>query len=484
MKSQDRGRWLAVSGSLLGVLLCCQAGCAAALPAAEAVWQGPTAASARAARTAAQASAAAATPTQLLSDEPALFFGPLGDDPLINRTMVPPRIFARLGPLSAPDSQALSNRVYDRAGGGPVNRLMPSPLDVAVLGNNQALQLLQPELLRYRYAPERAAMRVLLDGLGPAKGQCSLYGGWIDAVRALSADGSAARSTAAGVPEVATTEAWGHRILTTQLACWTERRHDTILYSRQSYSSGLASQFPNAYVEPNQQFFSAGARLGAQGAAAPAGQKGQVPPLDSGTRQLPPSKTSLRWRAFYGRSSRPALRAALHARPPGIHQRAGPHRCHRRVLLAARTGLEHQAVLVSASDPPAGIAWMPRLCRGELRHGDLSSGAVAAPSRPPRSKPSALRAGRGRHLQSRPRFAAGPAARTGSTIDRGRPWAGRCAQVASACSVPSLGSKPIAFRRCAHATSHLGACSPVACASGPGCRLIHHGRGGPAISLV
>jgi hypothetical protein len=62
------------------------------------------------------------------------------------------------------------------------------------------------------------------------------------------------------LPAVAKTEAWARRTLNTQLASWAQLRHDTILYVKQSYTSGITCAFPDAYVEPNPSFF---ARVGA-----------------------------------------------------------------------------------------------------------------------------------------------------------------------------------------------------------------------------
>src|SRR6185436_1491987 len=63
-----------------------------------------------------------------------------------------------------------------------------------------------------------------------------------------------------GLPAVARTEAWGRRVLNTQLASWAQLRHDTILYVKQSYTTGAACEFPEAYVDPYPAFY---ARLAA-----------------------------------------------------------------------------------------------------------------------------------------------------------------------------------------------------------------------------
>ena len=47
-----------------------------------------------------------------------------------------------------------------------------------------------------------------------------------------------------GLPGVARTEAWGRRLLNTQLASWAQLRHDTILYAKQVYAEMGAGPLP------------------------------------------------------------------------------------------------------------------------------------------------------------------------------------------------------------------------------------------------
>jgi hypothetical protein len=74
---------------------------------------------------------------------------------------------------------------------------------------------------------------------------------------------------------VARTEAWGRRILSTQLASWAELRHDTILYAKQSYTGGIACSFPDVYVDPYPAFYARLAQFADRG-------KGLVGALDFG----------------------------------------------------------------------------------------------------------------------------------------------------------------------------------------------------------
>ncbi len=162
--------------------------------------------------------------------------------------------FLFLGQRYVFDSHVFSNVVYDRVNvSGMPWRMMPNPLDVsyAAIANDQAIQLLAPELALYGYAPALESMRVLGDAHGPAFWGANLYNLWLGALRALSPG----PDVASAVPAVAGTERWGRRLLQTQLASWAELRHDTLLYAKPSYTSGVTCEFPDAYVEPNPAFF-------------------------------------------------------------------------------------------------------------------------------------------------------------------------------------------------------------------------------------
>lgn len=179
--------------------------------------------------------------------------------------------FALFGQRYVVDSHVFSNVVYDRVKDGAVKRMMPNPLDVgfAALGNDQAGQLLKDEMQKYDYAGDLHMMRVLVDAHPAEFWQDNLYNRWLVSLRELSPAKTLANQT--GLPQIAQTEAWGRRLLNTQLASWAELRHDTILYAKQSYTGGASCMFPTAYVDPYPAFYARVAEFAEHGVAMAAG---------------------------------------------------------------------------------------------------------------------------------------------------------------------------------------------------------------------
>jgi hypothetical protein len=164
------------------------------------------------------------------------------------------RSFLVFGQRFTVDSNVLASVVYDRIDG----RMMPDPLDAAfaALGNNQALAL-DPDVSKVSALPGALARaRVLVDSHGPAFWESSFYNLWMFALRSLSPPSDRTR-VSAGLPAVASTENWGRRILNAQLGSWAELRHDTVLYSKPSYTGIPACGFPDAYVDPYPEVFAA-----------------------------------------------------------------------------------------------------------------------------------------------------------------------------------------------------------------------------------
>ena len=172
---------------------------------------------------------------------------PFSDTP----TALPP-IFLFLGQRFVIDSYVFHNVTYDRIvyQGQKIQRLMPSPLDALfVLGFQETLPILRPELEQYFYGGNLFILRYLVDSYDESFWTESMYNVWLDVIRALSVD-----TTGNQYPQAVRSQAFALKSLHTGLASWAELRHDTILYVKQSYS-GIVCDYPDGYVEPFPAFF-------------------------------------------------------------------------------------------------------------------------------------------------------------------------------------------------------------------------------------
>jgi hypothetical protein len=159
-----------------------------------------------------------------------------------------PRSFTFLGQKFVLDSWVTAKVVADDVmwDGRKVQRRVPSALDVAfaALGNDHVV----PELVErmtdrkgrefrdgLNYQHNLAAVRRIIDAQDRGVWDETLYTNWLALLRELS------WPAAEGAPEVARTRGWALRTVNTQLASWTQLRHDTILYVKQSYTAGRSA---------------------------------------------------------------------------------------------------------------------------------------------------------------------------------------------------------------------------------------------------
>jgi hypothetical protein len=187
-----------------------------------------------------------------------------------------PRAFLFMGQKFVPDSWAFAKVVYDDVlwvEGGVTNRIqrrVPSALDMAfsVLQNDQIV----PELVArmnntaargsavhaekwrdgFPYQHNLAAVRNIMDSQETGAWTSNIYMSWLNTLRELSAP-----TTDAIFPETLRTRAWAMKTLNTQLASWTQLRHDTVLYAKQSYTGFPICYYPEGYVEPRVEFWRA-----------------------------------------------------------------------------------------------------------------------------------------------------------------------------------------------------------------------------------
>ena len=179
-----------------------------------------------------------------------------------------PRSFTMLGQKFVLDSWVeMSKVVYDDIiwEGDKVQRRVPSGLDAAfaALGNDATVSALAGRMTdrdgrKFRdglnYQHNLAAVRNVIDSQkAEAWDEKPPYMNWLATPRELSKP-----TTDAKYPEAMRTQAWAMKTLNTQMASWTQLRHDTILYVKQSYTAVPSCVYPAGYVEPVPHFCAAG----------------------------------------------------------------------------------------------------------------------------------------------------------------------------------------------------------------------------------
>jgi len=151
------------------------------------------------------------------------------------------------------DSYVLGNVVFDKLmyNGQKVMRMMPKPMDILFpLGNNDVLPLLKDEFEKYPYAEQLVNLRYLIDEKPNKYWQGSLYNVWLNSIRKLNPTTEKSK-----LPLFMKTAAWQQEKMNTQLASWSQLRHDNLLYAKQSYTGGTGCFFPHSYVEPYPEFY-------------------------------------------------------------------------------------------------------------------------------------------------------------------------------------------------------------------------------------
>ena len=152
------------------------------------------------------------------------------------------------------DSYIFYKLVYDNVvfQDSKVCRMMPDPLDaIFALGNDNALPILREELEIWNYSSQLSGLRYLIDAFDDEFWGESLYNSWLQAIRLLNPSEENQEP-----PLFMRTVAWQQQKLNTQLASWTQLRHDNLLYAKQSYTHGGECMYPHSYVEPYPEFYS------------------------------------------------------------------------------------------------------------------------------------------------------------------------------------------------------------------------------------
>jgi hypothetical protein len=159
--------------------------------------------------------------------------------------------FRFMGQRFIPDSYVFQNLVHDKVQG----RAFPLGLDVmAVLGSKRAYDILDGlgETKYLNYTKQFESLKAEFAALEADTWAQNLYWGWLYCLLALL------NRKGDGYPAFMKSEAWADKGLNTSLGSWTELRHDTILYAKQSYTRKVSmplEQATHGYVEPDSELF-------------------------------------------------------------------------------------------------------------------------------------------------------------------------------------------------------------------------------------
>jgi hypothetical protein len=159
-----------------------------------------------------------------------------------------------MGQRFVPDSYMFSELTHVQV----ENRLMPKALDImALLGSNRAWELLEDDRQTYEnYSVQVNFLNNTFGNLSKGDWTKNLYWLWLYSVKNLL------HKPKGGYPSFMLTDQWVDKQLTTCLGTWTELRHDTILYAKQSYTMWYGATLPPpGYVEPVPEFFARMASL-------------------------------------------------------------------------------------------------------------------------------------------------------------------------------------------------------------------------------
>lgn len=173
--------------------------------------------------------------------------------------------FRLFGQRYIPDAYIFQQLVYSKVGTLKKPRNLPKGLDImAVLGSNRAQEILNKiyqENQFLNYSTQTIKLRTEFNELLITDWKQSVYFAWLYTLRLLLKP----LSKSLDLPEFLFTPAYADKTLMTACASWTQLRHDTILYAKQSYTAALtaihAQEKQPSYVEPYPKVYEQIARM-------------------------------------------------------------------------------------------------------------------------------------------------------------------------------------------------------------------------------
>ncbi len=161
--------------------------------------------------------------------------------------------FRMMGQRFTLDGAVFQEMVYRSVGTLEKPRELPRGLDLlSAMGSDTALAELN-KLGDNKYANFSSQMqkaRAQFNSLKPADWNANVYSGWLYTLQAFAKP--EARDNR--YPAFMRTPAWTRKEMLTALGSWTELRHDTLLYAKQTMAemgAGEEPAAPKGYVEPN-----------------------------------------------------------------------------------------------------------------------------------------------------------------------------------------------------------------------------------------
>jgi hypothetical protein len=175
--------------------------------------------------------------------------------------------FRFMGSRFIPDSYIFSNLVgmeytgndepftMVSTSGGQI-RGFPTSLDLfSVMGSDRAYDIMhkQGDTQYAKYETQINSLKAKFNSFSEAHWKQNLYWNWLYSLESLLAE------YGNGYPTFMQTESWQDKNLNTVSASWSELRHDTILYAKQSFTGGVTGlpYVPpiTGYVEPVPEFY-------------------------------------------------------------------------------------------------------------------------------------------------------------------------------------------------------------------------------------
>lgn len=156
-----------------------------------------------------------------------------------------------MGQRFTPDAYMFQELVYPNV----ASRFLPKGLDImAVLGSETAERILETEghFDLPGYVVQLEKLQQEFSELPIEDWTKTLYWSWLYSLKPLLEDSRSCSEC----PLFMLSDAWAKKALNAALASWTELRHDTILYVKQSYTARLSAPVqPKGYVEPYPEVY-------------------------------------------------------------------------------------------------------------------------------------------------------------------------------------------------------------------------------------